>query len=226
MCGRYSFVASKEKIQQQLGPEVETGANLRINFNVAPTQHSYVITNEKPNMLQYITWGLIPYWSKDNKIAGKLINARREGIESKPSFRVPIRKKRCLVIADSFYEWKKVDGKKLPYRIMLKNGGLLLMAGIWDVWYDDQYAVKSFSIITTAPNQEVQPIHDRMPVILHKREDQQKWLQDQPLEEVLEILKTPEDGILEMYRVSEKVNSVKNNSPDLHQRISDTPTLF
>lgn len=226
MCGRYSFVASKEKIQQQLGEDVETGANLRINFNVAPTQHSYVITDEKPKTLQYITWGLIPYWSKDSKIAGKLINARSEGIETKPSFRVPIRKKRCLVLADSFYEWKKVGNKKQPYRIMLKNGDLLLMAGIWDVWYDDQYAVKSFSIITTAPNKDVDSVHDRMPVILHKRADQEKWLQEQPLEEVLTMLKTPPDGILEMYRVSEKVNSVKNNSPDLHQRIPDSPTLF
>lgn len=226
MCGRYSFVASKEKIQQQLGPEIETGANLRINFNVAPTQHSYVITDDKPGVLQYITWGLIPYWSKDSNVAGKLINARREGIETKPSFRVPVRKKRCLVLADSFYEWKKVGMQKIPYRIMLKNGDLLLMAGIWDTWYDDQYAVKSFSIITTAPNQEMQSVHDRMPVILHKKADQMKWLEEHPLEEVLSILKTPEDGILEMYRVSEKVNSVKNNSPDLHQRISDTPTLF
>ena len=226
MCGRYSFVASKEKIQQQLGSEIETGANLRINFNVAPTQHSYVITDDKPNILQYITWGLIPYWSKDSKIAGKLINARREGIESKPSFRVPIRKKRCLVLADSFYEWKKVGTKKQPYRIMLKSGDLLLMAGIWDTWYDDQYAVKSFSIITTGPNKDVDSVHDRMPVILYKKEDQEKWLEDQPLEDVLSLLKTPEDGILEMYRVSEKVNSVKNNSPDLHQRIPDSPTLF
>lgn len=226
MCGRYSFVASKEKIQQQLGPEMETGANLRINFNVAPTQHSYVITNDKPNALQYITWGLIPYWSKDAKIAGKLINARSEGIESKPSFRVPIRKKRCLVLADSFYEWKKVGAQKLPYRIMLKNADLLLLAGIWDVWYDDQYAVKSFSIITTSPSKDVDQVHDRMPVILHKKEDQEKWLQEQPLEEVLSMLKTPEDGILEMYRVSDKVNSVKNNAPDLHQRVPDLPTLF
>ncbi|MCB0630055.1 MAG: SOS response-associated peptidase [Saprospiraceae bacterium] len=226
MCGRYSFVASKEKIQQQLGTELEVGANLRINFNVAPTQHSYVITNDKPQTLQYITWGLIPYWSRDNKIAGKLINARREGIESKPSFRVPIRKKRCLVLADSFYEWKKVGTKKIPYRIMLKNGDLLLLAGIWDVWYDDQYAVKSFSIITTAPSQDMQGVHDRMPVILNHKQDQEKWLEDIPLEEALSLLQTPENGILEMYRVSDKVNSVKNNSPDLHQRISDSPTLF
>jgi putative SOS response-associated peptidase YedK len=100
------------------------------------------------------------------------------------------------------------------------------MAGIWDVWYDDQYAVKSFSIITTTPNKDVDQVHNRMPVILHKKEDQEKWLQEQPLEEVLAMLKTPEDGILEMYRVSDKVNAVKNNSPDLHQRVPDSPTLF
>lgn len=92
MCGRFSFVASQEKIQHQLGLDFETGANLRINFNIAPTQHAYVITNEKPRALQYLTWGLIPSWSNDGKNIGQLINARSEGIETKPSFRVPIRK--------------------------------------------------------------------------------------------------------------------------------------
>ncbi len=226
MCGRFSFVASKEKIQQQFGEDLEVGANLRLNFNVAPTQHAYVITNDKPDVLQYITWGLIPYWSKDGKNAGKLINARREGIESKPSFRVPLRKRRCLVLADSFYEWRKEGTQKIPYRIFMKNGDLLAMAGIWDVWYKDDYAVKSFSIITTPPNQEISPIHNRMPVLFSTQQSYQQWLSELSLEGVLGMLNTPEDGVLDMYRVSEKVNSVRNNSPELHQKIADPPSLF
>ena len=225
MCGRFSFNATKEKIQKELGP-VEVGTNLRINFNIAPTQHAYVITNDKPDRLQYLTWGLIPYWSKDGKNAGKLINARQEGIASKPSFRLPIRKKRCLVLADSFYEWRRELDRKVPYRILPKDGKLLVMAGIWDTWYRDDYAVKSFSIITTPPNKEMAPVHNRMPVILYNNKMRDEWLGETDLERVMELMVTPEDNILTMYRVSEQVNSVKNNAPDLHREVPEPPTLF
>lgn len=225
MCGRYSFSVSKERIQLQL-PLVEVGENIRLSFNIAPTQHAYVITNDNPNRLQYITWGLIPSWSNDGKNTGKLINARREGIESKSSFRLPIRKKRCLVPADSFYEWKTYGAQKIPYRILLKNNDLMMMAGLWDVWYDGDYAVKTFSIITTGPNKEMASIHDRMPVILADPASQKKWLSDQPLDDVLELLQTPPDDILKIYRVSEKLNSVKNDFPDLHLELPENRSLF
>jgi putative SOS response-associated peptidase YedK len=225
MCGRFSFSTSKEKIQQQLG-DVEIGSNLRINFNVAPTQHSYVITNESPNRLQYFTWGLIPHWSNDGKNTGKLINARMEGIATKPSFRLPIRKRRCWVLADSFYEWRKEGTQKIPYRILPKNGELLVMAGIWDVWYKGDYAVKSFSIITCPANKEVAPLHDRMPVMFTTKDERERWLQDMEVENVLELMHTPPNDILNIYRVSEKVNSVKNNSPELHEQVPEPPTLF
>lgn len=225
MCGRFSFTASKEKIKEQFGP-VETGSNLRISFNIAPTQHAYVITNDAPQKLQYIEWGLIPHWSKDGKNTGKLINARMESISGKPSFRIPIRKRRCWVLADSFYEWRRENGRKIPYRILMKDERIMVMAGIWDVWYQGDYAVKSFSIITAPPNREISAIHNRMPVILNGEEEQQRWLENQPLEEVLSLLHTPEDGILEMYRVSEQVNSVRNNGPELHEPAMEPPTLF
>ncbi len=226
MCGRFSFVTSKEKIKQELGEQIETDVNLRISFNIAPTQHAYVITNEKPDILQYLTWGLIPYWAKDEQNASKLINARQEGISSKPSFRIPIRQRRCVVIADSFYEWKKRGADKVPYRIFHKNGNLLMLAGIWDIWYKDNYAVKSFSIITTPPNEEMSSVHNRMPIILDGKEKMKEWLSALSLEETLSMLKTPEDGLLDMYPVSNKVNNVRNNGPDLHQKMNDSPTLF
>ena len=100
MCGRFSLATSKEKIQSEI-PFVETANNLRLSYNIAPTQHANIVTNDSPERLQYVTWGLIPYWSKDGKNEGKLINARSEGIETKPSFRIPIRKRRCLILADS-----------------------------------------------------------------------------------------------------------------------------
>lgn len=225
MCGRFSFVTSPEKIKEQLG-DIETGQALRLSFNVAPTQHSYVITNEHPKRLEYLAWGLIPHWSNDSKNASKLINARMEGIGAKPSFRVPLRRRRCLVLADSFYEWRTEAGKKVPYRIFRKNGDLLLFAGIWDVWYKDDYAVKTFSIITAPPNTEVAPLHNRMPMVLPQKEQQQRWLQNLDIAQVMELLQPPPDGILDYYQVSDKVNSVKNDSPELHQRIGGQPTLF
>lgn len=225
MCGRFSFSTSKEKIQQQFG-DIEVDMNLRLNFNIAPTQHTYIVTNDNPNRLQYVTWGLIPHWSNDGLNTGKLINARSEGITSKPSFRLPIRKRRCWVLADSFYEWKKSAEGKTPYRMLLKNGELMVMAGIWDVWYKGDYAVKSFSIITTTPNKETANFHDRMPVILTSKEAQRHWLADIPVEETLDMLHTPPDDILNIYRVSEKINSVTNNSPELHEPVPESPTLF
>lgn len=215
MCGRFSFVVSKEKIKVQLG-DIETGNNLHASYNIAPTQHAYVITNDNPNRLQHLTWGLIPYWSRDGKNSGKLINARMEGLGGKPSFRVPIRRRRCLVLADSFYEWRKEGNAKIPYRIFLKNGDLMLMAGIWDIWSGGEYPVKSFSIITAPSNKEVTPLHNRMPLIFPHREQQIHWLEDISLEEVLDMLQPPEDNFLDMYKVSDKVNSYRNDSPELH----------
>lgn len=225
MCGRFSFSTTKEKVQEQLG-DIDTGVNLRESFNIAPTQHAYVITNEAPARLQYITWGLIPHWSNDGANAGKLINARSEGIAAKPSFRLPIRKRRCLVLADSFYEWRTEADRRVPMRIFMKNGDLLVMGGIWDVWYHGDYAVKSFSIITTEPNTDMALVHNRMPLILHTAEQQEQWLAEPDLDTVLAMMQPLPDGLLGMYQVSELVNSVKSNGPELHRPTPGTPTLF
>lgn len=225
MCGRFSLATSKEKLQQQL-PFVEVTEALRVSYNIAPTQHAYVVTNDQPNRLQYMVWGLVPHWSNDGKNSGRLINARREGIETKPSFRIPIRKRRCIVPADSFYEWQRAGTRKIPYRIFLKNGGLMMFAGVWDIWYHGDYGLKTFSIITTPPNDEVSGIHNRMPVVLPDLEHQQAWLESDDLTDILGMLQTPADGLFEMYRVSEQVNSPANNSPELHFEVPEPPTLF
>lgn len=224
MCGRFSFSISRERVEQDLG--IAVNIPLRISYNIAPTHHAYVISNDRPKELQYMTWGLIPYWSKDGKNTGKLINARKEGIASKISFRLPIRRKRCLILADSFYEWRKEGKRKIPYRILLKDKPFLTMAGIWDVWYNGDYEVKSFSIITTTPNKEMEALHTRMPIIFDTPSKQKAWLEDSPILDVLEQLETLEDDKLSYYRVSEKLNSPQNNSPDLHLEIPEPPTLF
>ena len=225
MCGRFSLVAPKEKLQQQL-PQVEVPEVLRPSYNIAPTQHAYVVTDDQPERLQYITWGLVPHWSEDGKNSGRLINARREGIETKPSFRVPIRRRRCLVPADSFYEWRRVGRDKIPYRILLKNNDLMIFAGVWDIWYQGDYGLKTFSIITTDANEDVADIHDRMPVLLTTPEQQKRWLESEDLDEVLMLLQTPQDHIIKKYRVTDKVNAVTNDSPDMHSEVLEPPTLF
>jgi putative SOS response-associated peptidase YedK len=215
MCGRFSLATSKEKLQQQL-PFVDATETLRVSYNIAPTQHAYVVTNDHP----------VPHWSNDGKNTGRLINARREGIETKSSFRIPIRKRRCIIPADSFYEWRREGVRKIPYRIFLKNGDLMLFAGVWDVWYSGDYGLKTFSIITTDANEEISSIHNRMPVLLTGIEEQKRWLESEDLDEILGLLQTPQDGILNRYRVPELVNSVANNSPELHYEVPEPPTLF
>lgn len=224
MCGRFSFTSTKEKVEQAL--QITLGQKLQKSYNIAPTQRAYVVTNEHPKHLQAYHWGLIPHWADEAKLTGKLINARSESISSKPSFRIPIRQKRCLVLADSFYEWKPYGKKKLPYRIMMKNEELMIMAGIWDTWKQGNDIFKTFSILTTLPNKEMEMIHNRMPVIFPERELQKKWLENIPLSEVLGMMQTLKDNSLKFYQVSDKLNSVKENSEELHHEVLSPPTLF
>ena len=227
MCGRYSQVYSFEQLEQQLQIPLSSAVSIPANYNVAPTQEAMVLTNDEPNMLQAFRWGLIPHWSRDSKQGARLINARREGIATKPSFRIPIRQRRCLVFADSFYEWRRSGQQKLPYRILRTNDELLVMAGIWDIWEKSGQPVRTFSIVTTEPNAEMEGIHNRMPVLLLNVDMQQRWLQDLPLEDTLELLQTPPDNVLKYSRVSQRVNSVRNNGAELHATVSDDPlTLF
>ena len=226
MCGRFSFAVTAKKMEETFGEELHINNDLKISYNIAPTQDSYVITNAQPDLLQLYKWGLIPYWAKDTSGAARMINARMEGIENKPSFRTPIRKRRCLVVVDSFYEWKRSSSQKIPYRIRMKEDKLMVMAGIWDSWTDGKNIIKSFSIITTEPNEEMASVHNRMPVILENKELWNLWLKDQPVENILQLMKTPTNDILDIYRVSTEVNSVRNNAPHLHKEVPETPTLF
>ena len=221
MCGRFSFVVEKEKIKKKF-PAVVVPEVVNTSYNIAPTQPAYVITNSAPYLLQAMQWGLIPHWAKDAQGGGALINARVETLDEKPSFKEPLRHHRCLVLTDSFYEWRTEGGRKVPYRIMPFEDEILVLAGIWDNWN----GLKTFSIVTTTPNKEMSFIHNRMPVVLKTQEDFDIWLGKTEVTKLLKMGKKPANGILKMYRVSEKVNSVKNNSPDLHQEVPKDLTLF
>ncbi len=214
MCKRFSFIASEEKVKQELGVPVTN--NLRWSYNVAPTQHAYVILSDSPTRLQYITWGLVPSNSRDGNNTGKLINARKEGIAVSSSFRIPIRSQRCLILADSFYCWEKRGLEDIPYRVAMENQSLMLFAGIWDVWYKGDYAVKSFSIITKPTTGELKEIVPRMPVVIHKKEDQLNWLEDIALSKVQSIIDLKDPDVYKFYKISPEIDSIQKNDASLH----------
>lgn len=217
MCSRFSFVATQEEIENRFGVTLQN--QLRTSYNIGPTQHAYIISNDQQNKLQYLTWGLIPSWSETGRNTGRLINARKENIGGQTSFRIPIRKKRCLVLADSFYEWRQDGINTIPYRVKLKSGELMVMAGIWDEWNGGQYGLKSFSIITTDANQEMKEISSRMPVLLLTGEVQKKWLSEMDITQTVDMLQTPPNDTLYMYRVSKKINDLNFNNVLLHKNL-------
>jgi putative SOS response-associated peptidase YedK len=220
MCGRYTLGDSYDLFRRfhinADGPEVGQ------RFNVAPTQHMPVVIRETENTLALMQWGLVPAWSKDPKASSGLINARIEGILNKPRFRMPVRKSRCLVPSDGFYEWKNENGEKTPYYFRRKDRLLFAFAGIYELWDAPvSEVVGGFSILTTQPNELMEPIHNRMPVIL--REDlERSWL-DTHGADIVALLDTLEQPFpsdqLEAYPVSINVNTPTFDSPDLLDKI-------
>jgi putative SOS response-associated peptidase YedK len=213
MCGRYSFILEDELIRERFGITVRS-AIYKARYNCAPTQKLAVISNENPGELSLYRWGLIPFWAKDPAIGNKLINAKSETILEKPSFKNSFKSKRCLVLSDGFYEWKK-DAGKIPYRITRRDGSAFSMAGIWDKWINqDSEEIHSFAILTTVPNSLMEKIHDRMPVILD-RETEKKWIENISQEELVSLLKPCDASSLLAFPVSTLVNSPRNDSPEI-----------
>ena len=213
MCGRYSFAVVDELIEERFGVRVRT-AIYKARYNCAPGQELAVISNNNPEELSFFRWGLIPFWAKDPAIGNKLINAKAETITGKSSFKNAFRSKRCLVLANSFFEWKK-DREKNPYRILMKDEKPFAMAGIWDRWTtSDGEIIRSFSILTTSPNGLIIEIHDRMPVIL-EASDEKRWLSPLPESELLSLLKPYPAEKMKAYKISRLVNSPKNDTADI-----------
>jgi len=215
MCGRYSFAVEDELIRERFGVTVRS-AVYKARYNCAPAQDLAVITNEEPDTLNFFRWGLIPSWAKDVSIGNKLINARAETVMEKTSFRNAFRKRRCLVPADGFFEWKK-NGGKIPFRIILKNRGPFSMAGIWEQWDGPGgEAIRSFSILTTSPNLLMEKIHSRMPVILQPQ-DEKLWLGHAKEDELAGLLRPFPEELMAAYPVSSLVNSPRNDTPEILQ---------
>jgi putative SOS response-associated peptidase YedK len=168
MCGRFTLTVDPADLQDAF-PQFTFPEKYAPRYNISPTQPILAIPNDGKNSADFFVWGLIPSWAKDLSIGSKLINARSETLAEKPSFRGGFKYHRCLILADGFYEWKSEPGTKIkvPYFFRLKSGKPFAFAGLWDNWQSpDGGAVKSATIITTAPNSLMAPIHNRMPVIV------------------------------------------------------------
>ena len=213
MCGRFALSATTDQVEKLL-PELYSNRKIIPNYNIAPSQEVAVILNTKPKEINFAVWGLIPSWAKDEKIGQKMINARSETLMEKPSFNNLFIRKRCLIIADGFYEWKKDEKtkSKTPYFIKMKTGEPLTFAGLWDEWIDksNNDKVISTTIITTEPNELMLNIHNRMPAIILPNE-RNLWLSPEVQTNHLKSLFIPIPGeLLEAYPVSGRVNSPMN----------------
>jgi putative SOS response-associated peptidase YedK len=211
MCGRYTIKTPLHVIADLF--EVETELPFVPHYNVAPTQEVPVVrlNKEHHRELVMMRWGLVPFWAKDPKIGNSLINARVESVTEKPAFKNAFQRRRCLVAADGFYEWKKDEGKKQPYWIYLKNGEPFAFAGLWEHWKSEEKSITSFTILTTTPNAFTAELHDRMPVILPK-EAYDVWLNGDA-KDVSTILKPFEASEMAAHPVSTVMNSARVDDP-------------
>ena len=218
MCGRFVGYRDIEALKAHF-PIDRVEATLSPNYNVAPTQNITVIVRQDgENVLRTFRWGLVPFWAKDPSIRNRMINARSETVDSKPSLRNAFKKRRCLIPADGFYEWKGTKGAKQPVYITLPDGEPFGFAGLWEIWDDKGKAdepLYTCTIITTEASQSVKDIHHRMPVIL-KPEAFKDWINvDTPIDTLKEIINTHTHKDLVFRPVSKAINSVRNNSADL-----------
>ena len=215
MCGRFAFFAKGqfgyESLELPEPPPFE-------RYNIAPTQDILVIRSSPvtgQSEWAMLRWGLVPSWSKESKTKHLLINARAEGIEAKPSFRGPVRHRRCIVPASGFYEWRRQGTGKQPYFVRPNEVEVFALAGIWDRWEGKQgEVIESVAIITTSANELMLPIHDRMPVVLEK-EDVAGWLDPTTeLATVLAMLRPCPSNRMEAYPVNSIVNSARYDGPE------------
>jgi len=220
MCGRFAFYSPREAITDLF--DVEFPLQLEPRFNISPTQYVVALRQaEAENQGLAIEpvlmrWGLIPSWSKDDRIGNRMINARAETVDKKPSFRSAFKRRRCVVLADGFFEWRRTEDGKTPYFISMKNRQPFAMAGLWECWRGGETPIESCTIITTAANDMMTALHDRMPVILSV-EHARQWLDaaNDSRETLRSLLEPADDDWLQYWEVSRSVNNSRNDGPEL-----------
>jgi len=215
MCGRYSLLCIDD-----LGNRFrvnDPAIGFKSHFNIAPSTEQPVVVHGDGNALVPMRWGLIPSWAKDPAIGHRMINARAETLPEKPAFRPLLKNRRCLVPASGFFEWKKDGAQKIPYYFFLKDAPLFAFAGLYDAWTSPGgLVIRSYTIITTGPNGLVAQVHNRMPAIL-LQENEERWVGQQPIApaDLTSLLAPCPKDAMAMHRVSGRVNTPVNDTPDI-----------
>jgi len=215
MCGRYTLKVSLPELVKTFGLHASEAPAPR--FNIAPTQDVAVVTSSGERTLETFRWGLIPFWAKDRSIGSRMINARAETVGAKPAFKRLLQSRRCWVLADGFYEWKREGARKQPMHIRLRGARPFVFAGLWDEWRAPEgQRVRTCTIITTQANPLLASIHDRMPVILPEYAAE-TWLTPGllPAEELMPLLVPYPPEQMEAFPISPRVNSPHNEGEDL-----------
>lgn len=220
MCGRYVRRSDKQKIAEHFAVHGPSLPDFGPSWNVAPQTFQPIVrlnrdTGERELVL--MRWGLIPYWAKDEKIGLRTINAKAETITTTPAFREAIKYRRCLVPADAFYEWLRISEKvKQPFAIAMRDRQPYALAALWEKWKDRKAGTEllTFTVVTTDPNEVVQPLHDRMPVIIPAK-DYERWLRADPDRPPIDLLRPYDADKMTAWAVNKDVGNVKNDTPDL-----------
>jgi putative SOS response-associated peptidase YedK len=223
MCGRFVLFSNVTVLQGEFNI-FQTPFDFQPSYNIAPTQDIVAVIRESgDNRLVTFRWGLIPFWAKDPSIGNRMINARGETVAEKASFRTPFKKRRCIIIADGFYEWRKEGTGKVPVYVFLKSRRPFGLAGLFDFWNSPKgEEIRTCTIITTDANELLRPVHDRMPVIIPE-EWRDLWLDPKNLDEkfLRELLGPYPSDLMDHHDVSRFVNSPKNDSPECIQPASE-----
>ena len=221
MCGRYSLIADLSTLGQRFSFDARQ-LSFEASYNIAPTQQVLTVVGGEQRRGGFMRWGLVPHWAKDLSGGARMINARAETVAERPAFRDALRRRRCLVLADGFYEWRRTAKGRTPMRIVMRSGVPFAFAGLWAVWRDPEgNRIPSCTIITTAANDLLAPIHDRMPVVLPPGLEE-LWLDrsvDDP-DVLASVLSPYADDALAAYEVSTLVNSAANNGPELIEAVA------
>jgi len=220
MCGRFTLRTPASQVAEAFG--VLPFADLQPRYNIAPSQAVPVVRRAQNDgrELAFLKWGLVPSWADDPAIGFKMINARGDTVATKPSFRKAFKVRRCLVVADGFYEWQKTDGKKQPHFIRLKDDRPFAFAGLWEHWGREGQEIDSCTIITTDANELMAPIHNRMPVIVAPS-DYDVWLDPeiQEVERLQPLLRPYPADQMTAYPVSTVVNNPRNEVAQCVERV-------
>lgn len=220
MCGRFAFYSPREAVSDLF--DVEFPLALEPRFNIAPTQYVVTLRQSKDVSDNYsaepalLRWGLVPSWARDPRIGNRMINARSETVDKKPAYRAAFKRRRCVILADGFYEWRRTDDGKTPFYISGKNQEPFAMAGLWERWGGEESIVETCTIITTVANRSISSLHDRMPVILTAAK-MRKWIDPatDSRETLLRLLAPADEDFLQFWEVSRSVNNARNEGADL-----------